>query len=51
MSAVHADSDRSPRRTVGIYERPHPFCTRKVLVPTATFVIVAIGYAIYFLLR
>jgi hypothetical protein len=48
---MHDDSDRSQRRTVGIYERPHPFRTRRVLVPTATLAIVAIAYAIYFLLR
>ncbi|HJU23774.1 MAG TPA: hypothetical protein VJ891_14810 [Casimicrobiaceae bacterium] len=48
---MHGDSDSSQRRTVGIYERPHPFRTRKVLVPTVTFAIVAIAYAIYFLLR
>jgi hypothetical protein len=37
-------------RTVGVYERPHPLRTRKVLVPLAIFVIVALAYALYFLL-
>jgi hypothetical protein len=48
---VHADSDRPSRRAVGIYDRPHPFRTRKVLVPIATLAIVAVAYAIYLLLR
>jgi hypothetical protein len=25
----------SPRKAVGVYERPHPLRTRKVLVPAA----------------
>ena len=39
------------RNAVGVYERPHPLRTRKVLVPAAIFVLIAIVYALYFLLR
>lgn len=41
---------RSPG-TVGVYDRPHPLRTRKVLVPAVIFVLIAIVYALYFLLR
>jgi hypothetical protein len=40
--------DRS-RNTVGIYERPPAWRTRKVLVPVAIFAIVVVAYALYFL--
>ncbi len=33
------------RSTVGIYERPHPLRTRKVLVPVIVAVAVALVYA------
>lgn len=39
------------RSTVGVYERPHPLRTRKVLVPTAIGAVVALGYALWFYLR
>ena len=39
------------RGTVGVYNRPHPLRTRKVLVPAVIFVLIAIAYALYFLLR
>jgi hypothetical protein len=39
------------RNAVGVYERPHPLRTRKVLVPVVIFVLIAIAYALYFLLR
>jgi hypothetical protein len=37
--------------TVGVYDRPHPLRTRKVLVPVVIFVLIAFAYALYFLLR
>jgi hypothetical protein len=37
--------------TVGIYDRPHPWRTRKVLVPVAVAVVIAAGYALWFYLR
>ena len=44
--------EREPaRKAVGVYDRPHPLRTRRVLVPVAVFAIVALGYALYFLLR
>jgi hypothetical protein len=46
----HIRNDRS-RSTVGVYDRPHPLRTRKVLVPLGIFVLIAIVYALYFLLR
>ena len=39
------------RNAVGVYERPHPLRTRKVLVPAVIFVLIAIAYVLYFLLR
>ncbi|HKP65295.1 MAG TPA: hypothetical protein VJX31_01630 [Casimicrobiaceae bacterium] len=39
------------RNTVGVYDRPHPLRTRKVLLPVLVAVVVIIGYALYFLLR
>jgi hypothetical protein len=39
------------RNAVGVYQRPHPLRTRKVLLPVTIFVLIAIVYALYFLLR
>jgi len=39
------------RNTVGVYDRPHPLRTRKVLVPVLMAVVVVIAYALYFMLR
>jgi hypothetical protein len=39
------------RNAVGVYERPHPLRTRKVLVPVVIFVLMALVYGLYFLLR
>ena len=39
------------RNTVGVYDRPHPLRTRKVLVPVVVAIVVVIGYALYFFLR
>ena len=39
------------RNTVGVYDRPHPLRTRKVVLPVLIAVVVVIGYAVYFLLR
>jgi len=41
----------SSRNAVGIYDRPHPLRTRKVLVPVGIFVLMALVYGLYFLLR
>ena len=35
------------RRTVGVYDRPHPLRTRKVIAPVLIAVVVAIAYAIW----
>jgi len=35
------------RNTVGVYDRPHPLRTRKVLVPVLIAVVVAIAYAVW----
>jgi hypothetical protein len=37
-------------RTVGVYDRPHPLRTRKVLVPLAVAAVVALAYALWFYL-
>jgi len=37
------------RCTVGVYERPHPLRTRKVLIPFGVMVAVAIAYAVAWL--
>jgi anti-sigma-K factor RskA len=43
--------EREPKHnTVGVYERPPAWRSRKVLVPVAIFVVVVIAYALYFLL-
>ena len=47
---VMGRNDR-PSRAVGVYERPHPLRTRKVMVPLAVFVVVAVAYVLYFVLR
>jgi hypothetical protein len=39
------------RGTVGVYDRPHPLRTRKILVPAVIFVLITIAYVLYFLLR
>ncbi len=41
----------SAHKAVGVYDRPHPLRTRKVLIPTAIGVAVAIGYGLWFYLR
>jgi hypothetical protein len=48
---VKAPSNGRSRSTVGVYDRPHPLRTRKVLVPALIFVLIAIVYALFFLLR
>ncbi|HTL77531.1 MAG TPA: hypothetical protein VL654_14545 [Casimicrobiaceae bacterium] len=45
------DRGDRPPRTVGVYERPHPLRSRKVIVPVAVFVVIAVAYALYFVLR
>ena len=35
----------SSRNTVGVYDRPHPLRTRKVLIPVLVAVAVALAYA------
>lgn len=42
---------RPGKNAVGVYDRPHPLRTRRVLVPSAIFVVVAIGSALWFYLR
>jgi hypothetical protein len=37
--------------TVGVYDRPHPLRTRKILVLAVIFVLITIAYVLYFLLR
>jgi hypothetical protein len=37
-------------RTVGVYDRPHPLRTRKVLVPLAVAAVVALACALWFYL-
>ena len=39
------------RKTVGVYDRPHPLRTRKVLVPVVLVVIIIVVYAIWAYLR
>jgi hypothetical protein len=43
--------NESRRNAVGVYDRPHPLRTRKVLVPIAVALVVAIGYGLWFHLR
>jgi len=43
--------NRRSRNAVGVYDRPHPLRTRKVLVPVVIFVLMALVYGLYFLLR
>jgi len=45
------DRGDRPPRTVGVYERQHPLRSRKVIVPVAVFVVIAVAYALYFVLR
>jgi len=35
------------RSTVGVYDRPHPLRTRKVMVPVIVAIVVTIAYAIW----
>jgi hypothetical protein len=35
------------RNTVGVYDRPHPLRTRKVMVPVLVAVAVTIAYALW----
>jgi hypothetical protein len=35
------------RSSVGVYDRPHPLRTRKVMVPVLIAVVVAVAYAIW----
>jgi hypothetical protein len=35
------------RNTVGVYDRPHPLRTRKVLVPVLVAVVGAIAYGVW----
>ena len=39
------------RNAVGVYDRPHPLLTRRVLVPAVAGIVVAIAYAAWFFLR
>jgi hypothetical protein len=39
------------RNTVGVYDRPHPLRTRRVLIPVAIALVVILGYVLWFLLR
>jgi hypothetical protein len=36
-----------PRSTVGVYDRPHPLRTRKVLLPVGVAVLVAVVYGLW----
>ena len=38
------------RKSVGVYDRPHPLRTRKVLIPLIVGVVVTIGYALWWYL-
>jgi hypothetical protein len=42
---------RRTRNTVGVYDRPHPLRTRRVLIPVAIALVVILGYVLWFLLR
>jgi hypothetical protein len=35
------------RRAVGIYDRPHPLRTRKVLVPATIAIVIAVLYGLW----
>ena len=39
-------SERS-RKAVGVYDRPHPLRTRKVLLPALVAIAVAVAYAVF----
>lgn len=39
------------RSAVGVYDRPHPLRTRRVIVPVVVSLVVAIAYAAWFFLR
>jgi len=35
------------RKSVGVYDRPHPLRTRKVLIPVIVALVVAAAYALW----
>ncbi len=35
------------RKSVGVYDRPHPLRTRKVLIPVLVALVVAAAYALW----
>ncbi|HSC99963.1 MAG TPA: hypothetical protein VLI21_13745 [Casimicrobiaceae bacterium] len=35
------------RKSVGVYDRPHPLRTRKVLIPVIVAIVVAAAYALW----
>ncbi|MEO8537309.1 MAG: hypothetical protein ABI533_07265 [Betaproteobacteria bacterium] len=39
------------RKTVGVYDRPHPLRTRKVLLPIVVGVVVTAAYAAWWYFR
>ena len=39
-------SERS-RKAVGVYDRPHPLRTRKVLIPALVAIVVVVAYALF----
>ena len=41
----------SSRKTVGVYDRPHPLRTRKVFVPVLIAVVIVVAYAVWAYLR
>jgi hypothetical protein len=51
LSAAQRLMTSRTRNTVGVYDRPHPLRTRKVLLPTAIAVVVGLGYAAWFFLH
>jgi len=51
MSDPGKPTTAASRNSVGVYDRPHPLRTRKVLVPVVIFVLMALVYGLYFLLR
>jgi hypothetical protein len=38
------------RKAVGVYDRPHPLRTRRVLVPAAVVAVTIAAYALWFFL-
>jgi len=35
------------RKSVGVYDQPHPLRTRKVLIPVIVAIVVAVAYALW----